>query len=54
VPVADLRQNPVKYIFLRAYNFYDNKAGGVTFNTQWYYRPIPGISSNHLVQNPQY
>jgi hypothetical protein len=54
VPVADLRQNPVKYIFVRAYNFYDNKAGGVTFNTQWYYRPIPGISSNHLVQNPQY
>lgn len=54
IPVLDLRQNPPKYIFLRAYNYYDQQVGGRTFSTQSYYRSIPGISSNKLVQNPGY
>ena len=52
VPVLDLRVNPPKYIFVRVNNFYDETAGGVTWNQIGYYRGIPGIAANKLVQNP--
>jgi hypothetical protein len=52
VPVLDLRQNTPKYIFIRANNFYDVTDGGKTFSTNSYYRSIPGVSSNKLIQNP--
>ncbi len=54
VPMLDLRQPVPKYFFVRANNFYDETAGGRNFQTWFYYRPIPGISSNKLVQNPNY
>jgi hypothetical protein len=48
-----LRVNPPKYIFLRVNNFYDEAANGVTWNPSTaYYRSIPGISANKLIQNP--
>lgn len=51
LPVLDLRVQPAQYIFIRA-----NVARAVlaTFDPKQYYRPIPGIGSNGLVQNPQY
>ncbi len=49
VPVLDLRS--MKYIFIRK-NV--SRTHAWTFPTQWYYKRIPGISSNHLIQNPQY
>jgi hypothetical protein len=53
VPVLDLRVNPAKYIFLRVNNFYDETAGGVTWNAATgYYRSIPGTAANLLIQNP--
>lgn len=53
VPVLDLRVNPPKYIFVRVNNFYDETANGVTWNPSTsYYRSIPGVSANKLVQNP--
>lgn len=53
VPVMDLRVNPPKYIFLRVNNFYDQQTSGRTWNAaNSYYRSIPGIASNHLIQNP--
>lgn len=54
IPILDLRQNPPKYIFLRAYNHYDQAAGGVTFAPRSYYLSIPGVESNNLIQNPEY
>ena len=54
VPILDCRLATPQYIFVRSYNYYDQNAGGVTFNAQWYYRAIPGVSTNKLVQNPQY
>ena len=54
VPMIDLRQDQPKYIFVRANNFYDERANGQTFQSWHYYRPIPGVSTNKLVQNPQY
>ncbi len=54
VPVVDLRQNPRKYFFVRALIYPDNNAGGRTFETKWYYKAIPDVSTNKLVQNPQY
>jgi len=50
VPVFDLRS--MKYIFYR-----DNISMGnvpETFSPKWYYKPITGIGSNKLIQNPQY
>lgn len=51
LPVLDLRETPPSYIFIRSdiqrvirYTFYD----------YYYYHPIPNISSNGLVQNPNY
>jgi hypothetical protein len=54
VPILDLRQNPPKYIFVRSNNFYDVFDNGKTFQTQYYYKSIPGVSSNLLIQNPGY
>jgi hypothetical protein len=54
VPILDLRQNPPKYIFVRSNNFYDVTDNGKTFNPQSYYRSIPGVASNRLIQNPGY
>ena len=49
VPFLDLRQNPPKYIFVRV-----NPLGiePKTFNYDWYYKSIPGLNSNGLIQNP--
>jgi starch-binding outer membrane protein, SusD/RagB family len=53
VPVLDLRVNPPKYIFIRVNNYYDELANGITWNTATsYYRSIPGVSANNLIQNP--
>lgn len=52
LPLQDLRALPAtKYIFVRVNvpNF-----NSQTFQPKSYYRPIPGIGSNGLVQNPQY
>ncbi len=54
LPILDLRKAVPKYIFVRAYNFYDNRVNGVTFQRNSYYRPIPGTSNNNLIQNPGY
>lgn len=54
VPVLDLRENPAKYIFVRAYTYLDVNAGGRTFNPRNYYLSIPGIATNNLIQNPGY
>jgi len=54
VPILDLRQPTPQYIFVRAYNYTDNNANGVTFTTKSYYKGIPGVATNQLVQNPQY
>lgn len=54
IPLIDLRQNPPKYVFLRAYNYYDNAVNGLTFQPNRYYQSIPGVASNKLVQNPGY
>ncbi|MCJ7449352.1 MAG: RagB/SusD family nutrient uptake outer membrane protein [Bacteroidales bacterium] len=54
IPILDLRQNPPKYMFLRATNYYDQQAGGRTFTERSYYLAIPGTATNQLVQNPQY
>ena len=49
VPVLDLRS--MKYIFVRQ-NV--SRTHAWTYPTEWYYKIIPGISSNNLTQNPQY
>jgi starch-binding outer membrane protein, SusD/RagB family len=54
VPLLDLRQNPPKYVFLRAHCYYDNAANGMTFTQRRYYLDIPGVSTNLLIQNPEY
>lgn len=54
VPVLDLRQNPPKYLFVRAYNHFDADLGGRTFNPRSYYLSIPGVATNNLIQNPEY
>jgi hypothetical protein len=54
IPVLDLRENPAKYIFVKANNFYDESSGGKTFQSKSYYKDIPGISANKLIQNPEY
>jgi len=49
VPFLDLRHNPPCYIFVRV-----NPLGieAKTFLYNWYYKKIPGIESNGLIQNP--
>jgi hypothetical protein len=54
VPMIDLRPSTPKYIFVRANNFYDENAGGRFFQQRDYYRPIPGVATNKLVQNPEF
>ena len=54
VPVLDLRQTTPKYIFVRANNYFDERAAGQTFQMMSYYKAIPGTSTNKLIQNPQY
>jgi hypothetical protein len=52
LPLLDLRQLPaVKYIFVRV-NVPNSNS--FTFQPKSYYRSIPGIGTNGLVQNPQY
>jgi hypothetical protein len=53
LPILDLRQSTPKYIFERADNFNDIKLGA-TFYEKYYYRPIPDVTNNKLVQNPEY
>ena len=53
LPILDLRQATPKYIFERADNFNDIKLGA-TFYERYYYRPIPDVTTNKLVQNPEY
>jgi hypothetical protein len=52
--MIDLRPAVPKYIFVRANNFYDETSGGRNFQPRDYYRPIPGVATNKLVQNPQF
>ncbi len=54
VPMIDLREHEPAYIFVRANNYYDENAGGRTFQPYRYYMSIPGRNTNNLVQNPQY
>lgn len=54
VPILDLREDTPKYIFVRANTYYDNRDNGRRFNEKTYYLAIPGVESNHLIQNPQY
>jgi len=51
LPLLDLRVEPAQYIFVRTYipNFDPRNFDAVS-----YYRPIPGISGNELIQNPNY
>lgn len=51
LPLLDLRVSPPKYIFVRA--FVPN-LDPRTFEYKFYYRPIPDVGSNGVVQNPQY
>lgn len=51
LPVLDLRETPPKYIFVRS-GIVGNSPQ--TFELQNYYRSIPGIGINELVQNPGY
>jgi hypothetical protein len=53
VPMVDLRDATPKYIFVRANNYYDEYNNGRTFNAATgYYEPIPGRSTNNLIENP--
>jgi hypothetical protein len=52
VPMIDLREQSPKYVFVRVNLYYDEQAGGRTFNPVDYYEGIPGVSTNRLVQNP--
>jgi len=51
LPVLDLREDPPKYIMVRDVV---PRSDPKTFEPKWYYRPIPGIGSNGLVNNPMY
>ncbi len=48
-PIFDLRI--MKYIFVRIYPM---KVTPLTFRPMYYYKSIPGIETNKLIQNPQY
>ena len=54
MPIAPGQTSTPKYIFVRANNFYDENAGGRFFQQRDYYRPIPGVATNKLVQNPEF
>lgn len=51
LPLLDLRVDPPQYIFVRKeVSRHPNR----TFLPKRYYKPIPGIGTNELVQNPQF
>lgn len=52
VPMLDLRGVEPKYVFARVNYFGDETRGGRTFQNINYYRGIPNIATNGLVQNP--
>ena len=52
VPMLDLRGAEPKYVFARVNDFGDETRGGRTFQNINYYRGIPNIATNGLVQNP--
>lgn len=52
VPMLDLRGAEPKYVFARVNYFGDETRGGHTFQNINYYRGIPNIATNGLVQNP--
>lgn len=52
VPMLDLRGAEPKYVFARVNYFGDETRGGCTFQNINYYRGIPNIATNGLVQNP--
>ncbi|MDR2118067.1 MAG: RagB/SusD family nutrient uptake outer membrane protein [Tannerellaceae bacterium] len=52
VPMIDLREASPKYVFVRVNLYYDEQAGGRTFNPNDYYFSIPGRNTSNLVQNP--
>lgn len=52
VPMLDLRGAEPKYVFTRVNYFGDETRGGRTFQNINYYRGIPNIATNGLVQNP--
>lgn len=56
LPVLDLRGPEPKYIMVRDVvgGQTGKSATPQTWRAHWYYRSIPGIGSNGLVQNPQY
>ena len=52
VSMLDLRGAEPKYVFARVNYFGDETRGGRTFQNINYYRGIPNIATNGLVQNP--
>jgi hypothetical protein len=52
VPMVDLRDANPKYVFVRVNLYYDEQAGGRTFNPNNYYFSVPGINTSKLIQNP--
>lgn len=52
VPMLDLRGAEPKYVLARVNYFGDETRGGRTFQNINYYRGIPNIATNGLVQNP--
>lgn len=52
VPMLDLRGAEPKYVFARVNYFGDETRGGRTFQNINYYRGVPNIATNGLVQNP--
>jgi hypothetical protein len=52
VPMADFTTGSLKYIFVRANIEPGNSPKN--FDPKAYYRPIPGIENNSLIQNPNY
>ncbi len=51
LPLVDLRVSPAQYIFVRTEV---PRGWRYTFDLRQYYRYIPDIGSNGLIQNPQY
>jgi hypothetical protein len=52
IPMIDLREASPKFVFVRVNLYYDEQAGGRTFNPNSYYFSIPGRNTNNLVPNP--
>jgi len=54
IPMIDLTVTPPTYIFIRAQNYYDQRANGFEFVERSYYESIPGTAGTMLIQNPEY